>query len=79
MSRSLGAGHDLRVGVYGRVEGVRDGRPVGTQAIDVESSTTSEEAVLRALTVAMAALGLDCPLGRPEVWESDPARLAANE
>jgi hypothetical protein len=72
VARSLGS-EVIRVGVYGRVEGVRDGRPIGTQAIDVSTARASKDAVAAAVAQAMAALGLQSRPGEAEVREAPPA------
>jgi hypothetical protein len=56
-----------RIGMYGKVTGVRDGRPVGVQAIDLLQTRLSTEEAARALTRALASLGVHIPVPEPEV------------
>jgi hypothetical protein len=56
-----------RIGVYGKVTGVRDGRPVGLQAIDLLQTRLSSDEAARALARALASLGVHVSVPEPEI------------
>ena len=58
-----------RIGVYGRVTGVRDGRPTGIQAIDLLQTRLSTDEAVRALTSALASLGVHVPVPEPAILQ----------
>jgi hypothetical protein len=57
----------LRVGMFGRVEGVQDGRPIGTQAIDLEASGLTPATARDVVTEALARLGIAVQTPPPDV------------
>jgi hypothetical protein len=56
-----------RIGMYGQITGVRDGRPIGVQAIDLLQSSLSTDEAVRALTRALGVLGVHIPVPAPEI------------
>lgn len=57
----------LRVGIFGRVEGVQDGRPVGTQAVDLEASGLTAATAREVVAEALAGLGIAVQTPPPDV------------
>jgi hypothetical protein len=56
-----------RIGVYGTVTGVRAGRPIGVQAIDLLGTQLPPADAARALSRALSSLGVQVPVPEPEL------------
>jgi hypothetical protein len=69
---------ETRVGVYGKVTGVRDGRPIGIQTIDLFHTQLAPDEATRALSSALGSLGIRVAVPPPDLLEDGMPRPRAN-